>query len=112
MEKISGLYHDPRYSSHGATIENPDFQLTELQVLEENGVYEILKSLPSFDKVVDVDAKRKRKLQFNTRNTIPWKLECEWRGYDREYAIQSFKVSTSSTSEHILPALESINSSA
>ena len=47
LEKITGLYSDPRYNSYDATIENSAFQLTEQGVLEENGVHRILKTLPS-----------------------------------------------------------------
>ena len=60
--------------------------------MEENGVDEIIKSLPSYLELVNIDLKRERKLQFNTRNTIPWKLECERKGLDREYGLRSFKI--------------------
>ena len=56
----------------------------------DNGVDEMIQSLPSNFQLVNTNAKSRRRLQFNTRSTIPWKLECEQKGLDREYGIQSF----------------------
>ena len=44
---------------------------------------------------VDFEASKEKddkKLQFNTRNTIVWDLECESRGLDREFGYQSFAI--------------------
>lgn len=47
LEKVTGLYADPRYTAYSATIENENFSLSEQAVLEDNGVDGILKTLPS-----------------------------------------------------------------
>lgn len=83
---------DPRYTFHSATLDNEAFELTEQSVLLENGVDEILRSLPTQFEIVTPSLKQWSKLQFNTRNTIPWKIECEEKGLDREYGIKGFNV--------------------
>ena len=88
LEKSTGLYVDPRYTSYDAmTGDITELNLFEQEVLVDNGVDEMIKSLPSTFQLVDTARKSRRRLQFNTRNTIPWKLECERKGLDREYGI-------------------------
>ena len=105
LDKSTGLYFDPRYASHDATTggDITEFNLFEQEVLVDNGVDEIIKSLPSTFQLVDTASKSRRRLQFNTRNTIPWKLECERKGLDREYGIQSFSISVEQDGDLIEP---------
>ena len=62
LEKNTGLYADTRYTSHDAMIDNSAFALNEQSVLEENGVDEIIQSLPSHSQLVNIDLKRRREL--------------------------------------------------
>ena len=76
-----------------------------------NGVDEMIQSLPSNLQLVNTNAKSLRRLQFNTRNTIPWKLECEQKGLDREYGIQSFSVKVEQDKD-LIESIDTIASTA
>ena len=86
---------DPRYTKFDVHNDK-SFDLGEWSVQKENDVAEILLDLPSYTKDISMtyaepfrpEYKNRVPLDFYTRSTIPWKLECESEGYDRQYILE------------------------
>ena len=53
MEQLTGLATDPRFVLHTATLENPNFLLTEMSIQDENSLTDLLESLPSHEQIID-----------------------------------------------------------
>ena len=88
---VNQIAQDPRYSMHNT---DQKLILQEWRVQNENGVATILKSLPSFRTSIgrDPEFKNRKHLQFATRNTIPWRLECELDGKSRQDGMNQFSL--------------------
>ena len=77
--------------------------MTELDILEENGVADMLLDLPSYDTFVsDFEGEKGQKV-FNLwhRPTIPWSVECEWNGTTKQRALELFDISVETDSKLI-----------
>ena len=89
VEYVTSQRNDPRYLR---LIE--DSWLTELDILDENGVADMLLDLPSMGYFVRDFEQEKSQNIFNLwhRPTIPWSVECEWDGYQKEKALELFEL--------------------
>ena len=60
--------------------------------MKENGVVDMLESLPHAKRVLlgFEEAKNEKRFVFTTRNASPWKLECELAGKDLNFAYKRF----------------------
>ena len=61
--------------------------MTETEIQEKSGVSEIIEDLPMYDTLFDPSYRDRKLLSLWTRNTIPWKLECETREFTRGEAL-------------------------
>ena len=64
------LADDPRYTPI-------DFFMSEYDIYNQNGVYELLESFEFSEKYIRIQEFKKIQHQFQVRPTIPFKLECE-----------------------------------
>jgi len=57
-------------------------------MMQDNGVARILTGLPSNSNTM-FESKDENEISLSTRNTIPWKLECELNeGYSRDFGYE------------------------
>ena len=80
IQSCSENDYDPRYTKF-------DVSMTETEIQEKSGVSEIIEDLPMYDELFDPSYRDRKLLSLWTRNTIPWKLECESREFTREEAL-------------------------
>ena len=73
--------YDPRYKNMGVSK-------TEDYIQERSGVTDILEDLPRFSELVDTSFRARKSFSLWTRNTIPWSLECEQGGLNRQKALE------------------------
>ena len=76
---------DPRYKDAG----QGQLFYTEEHVQIKSGVLDTLRSLPQSSDYIDFNLKSQKKYSFWTRNTIPWKLECD-ESPDKRQEISDF----------------------
>ena len=61
--------------------------MTETEIQERSGVSEIIEDLPMYDELFDPSYRDRKVFSLWTRNTIPWKLECETGEFTRDEAL-------------------------
>jgi len=90
LEPVNNLKTDPRYFRD---VESKKFELFDWGVKSENGVGNILMGLPSYAKEAGSEPwSDKTKVALNWRNTIPWSLDCENKGFNRQVGYDQFSI--------------------